>query len=361
MKKLLFTAISVFMLGTLHSNAAGSYAYPVSESAENTINSADSTVPNRAEWMGKSRWGIMVHYLADWRARTDHVTITPAAWNHLVEGVDVAKLARQVDSAGAGYLIFTIGQNSGYFDAPNKVYERLTGIKNKCSHRDLISDLSNALKKYGIKLIVYLPAGAPAGDARADSALNWENGPHRGKEFQIKWEQIIREWSLQWGRQVAGWWFDGCYWPNTMYRSETTPNFKSFANAARAGNPQSCVAFNPGVVYRTISISPYEDYTAGEIDHPERMSIKRVYHGKVDGSQLHILSYLGTKWGMGSPRFTVQQIIEWGNQVIKAGGAITWDTPVQRDGTFSPAFMAQLTSFGNDVKAIEKVAQKNDN
>lgn len=347
MKRLLLIAISVFVLGTLDSNSAIFYIYPVGGSPGNTTCSADSTAPNRAEWMGEAHWGIMVHYLADWRARTDHVTITPEEWNHLVDGVNVAKLARQIDSVGAGYLIFTIGQNSGYFDAPNKVYERLTGINDKCSHRDLISDLSKALKRYGIKLIVYLPAGAPAGDARADSALNWENGPHRGKEFQIKWQQVIREWSLQWGDKVAGWWFDGCYWPNTMYRMKKTPNFKSFADAARAGNPQSCVAFNPGVVYRTISISPYEDYIAGEIDHPEKMSIKRVSHGKVDGTQLHILSYLGTRWGMGSPRFTPQQIIAWGSQVTKAGGAITWDTPVQQDGTFSSAFMTQLKSFGD--------------
>src|SRR6266576_3004073 len=49
-----------------------------------------------------------------------------------------------------------------------------------------------------------------------------------------------------------------------MYRSERPPNFTSFAAAARAGNPNSALAFNPGVVDRLLLVSPHEDYTAGE-------------------------------------------------------------------------------------------------
>lgn len=111
------------------------------------------------------------------------------------------------------------------------------------------------------------------------------------------------------------------------------------------------VAFNPGVVYRTISITPYEDYTAGEIDQPEKISIKRVYNGQVDGKQLHILSFLGEKWGMGMPRFSTTQVLEWSRQVTKDGGAITWDTPVRSDGTIAVPFIDQLTAIG---KAISK-------
>jgi hypothetical protein len=243
-------------------------------------------------------------------------------------------------------MIFTIGQNSGYFVAPNKTYERLTGSRGKCSQRDLIADLSAALKKQGIKLIVYLPSGAPGGDSVARKALKWENGPYANLEFQRNWEAIIREWSQRWGNKIDGWWFDGCYWPNIMYRNEQAPNFASFAAAARAGNSESVVAFNPGVVYRTLSITPYEDYTAGEVDKPEFISIKRSYEGKVDGKQIHVLSYLGKTWGMGGPRFTIDQVIGFSNQVIQAEGAITWDTPVQRNGLISDAFIKLLTELG---------------
>ena len=47
----------------------------------------------------------------------------------------------------------------------------------------------------------------------------------------------------RWGKKVAGWWFDGCYFPDSMYRSADPPNFPSFAAAARSGNPDSCVTW----------------------------------------------------------------------------------------------------------------------
>lgn len=82
--------------------------------------------------------------------------------------------------------------NSGYYLAPNTVYENLTHTQaGKCSRRDLIADLSAALHTYGIPLIVYLPSGAPAGDNLARTALQWENGPLPNREFQLKWEQVM--------------------------------------------------------------------------------------------------------------------------------------------------------------------------
>jgi hypothetical protein len=68
-----------------------------------------------------------------------------------------------------------------------------------------VGDMYEALHKRGIKLIVYLPAGAPGGDPVARKALEWQAGAHRNREFQIKWEQVIREWSLRWSNKIAGW------------------------------------------------------------------------------------------------------------------------------------------------------------
>ncbi len=302
---------------------------------------------NRAAWMRNVKWGVMSHYLADWKERESGKKMSVENWNKMIDNFDVEGLADQIKSVGAGYFIFTIGQNSGYFLSPNKTYDQITGITpSKCSNRDLISDLADALNKRGIKLIVYLPSGAPSGDKTASEELQWKNGPFRNKEFQINWQNIIREWSKRWGKKVAGWWFDGCYWPSIMYRSCEEPNFKSFADAARTGNPESIVAFNPGVVYRSISLTPYEDYTAGEDDKPDRISIKRAINGIIDGAQLHYLSYLGERWGMDSPRFKTEQVVEWSKGVQKEGGVITWDTPIQVDGLYSQEFMKQLKSLG---------------
>jgi hypothetical protein len=193
--------------------------------------------------------------------------------------------------------------------------------------------------------MVYLPSGAPAGDKVADAALEWQNGPHPNREFQSKWEQIIRTWSERWGKKVSGWWFDGCYFPNSMYRSPDPPNFASFAAAARAGNPDAIVAFNPGVVYRMLSMTPHEDFTAGEIDKPELVTVRRSVDGRVDGTQIHMLSFLGEKWGRGNPRFTSQQVVDYTKKVLDFGGAVTWDVPVELNGTISQPFLDQLMTL----------------
>lgn len=301
---------------------------------------------DRAAWMGQAKWGVMTHYLADWIARDSGGKMTGERWNDLIDHFDVEKAARQLQAAGAGYYQISIGQNSGYYLSPNSTYDRLTGIQpSKCSKRDLVADLAAALSKRGIRLMVYLPAGAPNGDVAAKQALEWQNGPYRNREFQLKWQQVIREWSTRWGKKVSGWWFDGCYWPNTMYRGEE-PNFATFAAAARAGNPASALAFNPGVIYRLISITPYEDFTAGEIDQPDRVTFKRNADGKQDGAQLQVLCYLGEKWGMGAPRFKAEQVVEFSRNVVKNGGAITWDTPTERGGGFAQPFLDQLAAVG---------------
>ena len=304
-----------------------------------------ASAQDRAAWMKQARWGVMTHFLAEWIAPEAHRSIE--TWNQLIDNFDAEGLAKQLESVGAGYHLLTIGQNSGFYISPNATYDRLVGNQpSKCSRRDLVADVSAALQKRGIKLMVYLPSGAPARDSVAIKALEWRNGPYPNREFQLKWEQVVREWSQRWGKKIAGWWFDGCYFPNSMYRSPEPPNFASLAAAARAGNPASVVAFNPGVVYRIISVSPFEDYTAGEIDQPDRLTIRRASEGKVDGAQIQVLSYLGKTWGQGDPRFSVEQIITWSRNVTGQGGVLTWDVPIQPSGLISPPFVDQLTAVG---------------
>lgn len=308
---------------------------------------------HRADWMQQAKWGVMNHYLSDWQARVNHLTMSVEQWNKMIDGFDVDALAEQLESVHASYYQITLGQNSGYYLSPNAAYTEITGAPlGKCSRRDLIAELADALGKRGIRLMVYLPSGAPAQDKAADAALEWRNGPVPNIEFQRKWERVIREWSMRWGKKVSGWWFDGCYFPNSMYRSPEAPNFASFAAAARAGNPDAVVAFNPGVVYRMLSLTPYEDFTAGEIDKPEMVTLRRSGDGRVDGTQIHMLSYLGETWGMGDkPRFTPEQVVEFSKKVTSQGGAVTWDVPVGMSGKIADAFLEQLAAIG---KALGK-------
>src|SRR3954468_21918583 len=87
---------------------------------------AEPAPADRIEWMRHARWGVMTHFLADWRAQVDGGEMSVERWNRLIDQFDVHSLAAQLESVGAGYYLITIGQNSGYFLAPNATYDRLT-------------------------------------------------------------------------------------------------------------------------------------------------------------------------------------------------------------------------------------------
>jgi alpha-L-fucosidase len=330
---------------------------------------------HRAAWLQRARWGVMVHYLADWiwETEADQKGLTGDArreirsienWNALVDGFDAEGLAQQLKDSGASYLLLSIGQNSGYFLAPNATYDRIVGQQpSHCSRRDLVNDMADALAKRGLRLMVYLPSGAPSQDEKARTALEWSQGAHPNREFQTKWEAVIADWSKRWGKKVSGWWFDGCYWPNHMYRG-AAPNFETFAAAARAGNPDSIVAFNPGVYYAVLPMTPHQDFIAGEVSDPREDVVKEGrltsenerYTGLMDGVQLHMLSFLGETWGHPGPRgrrdpngevrFGEDEVVNLTLKVVAYGGAVTWDVPVERGGTISRSFMGRLRQLG---------------
>ena len=52
---------------------------------------------------------------------------------------------------------------------------------------------------------------------------------------------------------------------------------------------------------------------------------------------------------MGNPRFTIEQILGYTKKINDAGGAMTWDAPIQSNGEIYPAFITQLIAIGKSV------------
>ncbi len=320
---------------------------------------------HRTDWFKNAKWGVFMHYMADTVLKGDELTVEN--WNKTVDAFDAKGLTEQLASAGAGYFVLTLGQNSGFYCSPNASYDRLTGFApSKCSRRDLVSDLSDALRARHIRLLVYLPSGAPDRDKAATKALEWKagqfplwtykDGKPKGQDdrlasFQRKWESVIAEWSKRWGRKVSGWWFDGCYYPDAMYRHPQAPNFASFAAAARAGNPDSIVAFNPGVLNPIITLTPEEDYAAGEINEPDKVVCAGRWVGQ---AQFQMLSYLGPSWCQKPPRFKAAQIVSITRGITEKGGVVTWDVPPAGiNGHIPEDFLAQLKAVGESLARKE--------
>jgi hypothetical protein len=329
---------------------------------ENLMKTSSNT-----DWFRDAGWGVMLHYLS----RPPHMTFDDEPfveeWNRRVDNFNVDKLANQLAELQAGYLLITIGQNSGFYLAPNFVYDSIVEYEpSRCSQRDLIKDLAEALSHKKIKLMLYLTSHPPAKDIRAleafkctpdwkDREPKWaglkksfykvaEGVDERLSECQWKWSDVIKEWSFRYGETVSGWWVDGCQHADLMYEHPDEPNFKTMADAFRAGNPQSILAFASGR-NGVHSISEYEDYTAGEMGSYLNVPFKDRLSRWVDGKQYHILTFTGEDWGYGEPRFTKDFIAAYTRELNLHQAVITWDVPPSEDGTIDDVFMDNLSDI----------------
>lgn len=318
---------------------------------------------HRTDWLMQSKWGVNVVFTVP-GGKAD---VPADTWNQRVDGFDCAALAAQLAEVGVGYCFLYLGQNTGHYCSPNSTYDRLTGINpSKCSRRDLPAELAAALAPHGIRLMAYLPSGAPTMDKIACEKLEWEWGyegawPNgwcenlrtgkRLEAFQRNWEAIVREWAERWGRNVWGWWIDGCYFADEMYRNPRAPNFKSFADALRAGNPDALVAFNPGQKFPIIAHSEYEDYTAGEgSDHSFAICQGRWVEYNKHAVQWHTYNWIGPTWGSGTPpRISKEFVIGYTEQVTRNKGVVTWDVPADDRGRIIEPYLGILKALAAAV------------
>ncbi len=308
-------------------------------------------------WFKDCRWGLFTHYLADTASNLKPTLLPVSEWNARIDAFDVDALARQLSAARVPYFVITLGQNSGFYLSPNETYDRIVGIRpSKCSRRDLIADLARALSARGIRLLAYLPGMAPAADAIAKARLEGEPD-ERMTALQRNWEAIVREWSLRWGRALSGWWIDGPYNADA-YRHPGAPNYRSFAQALKAGNPDSLVAFNNGLRTPLYSMTEYEDYTPGEIERDLTVAPGNVadfsrlanYERFLNGAQLHVLTIMGEWWGKGPVRFPDELTIGYTKFINSRGGVVSWDVPLTTSGLIDPEFLPQLTTLGHAIR-----------
>ncbi len=296
----------------------------------------------RTDWFQQAKYGVFCHFLGG-----------GPEWNAKIDSFDVTAFAHQMNQVGAGYVMFTLGQNSGYYAAPNATYDKYCGHQSgdRCSRRDLPMELADALAKHDIRLMLYLPSRSPQQDKEAMKALK---DVHQNKSapqlFTRRWSAIIREWSLRYGTKVSGWWFDGSY--NTRGWDDLTKrcNWNTWADACRAGNQDSILAFNPGADIKTCftRLTGQQDYTAGEQNTFEATPAQ---HPAAEGLQWQLLCHLSSGWGTAdAPQKSDAAMIDYIRTVNTQGGVVSMDVHVADDGTVYGPHLAQLTAIGQALR-----------
>ena len=328
--------------------------------------------PNRAAWMAQGGFGLMTHYLITPKGSTPQERT--ADLNRIVDCFDLGTYMRQFDESGADWLIFTLGQGTGYLSSHNEDIDRLEG--GFTPRRDLITEIGEQLHRRGKKLIVYFPGAHTAADPTVKRLLGLGTAGYADRH-----NDFIRQYSLKLGRLCDGWWFDSC-------GAQDEPAWQKEMDACRAGNPESVIAFS-GAEFcasggRIKPICPIEDYHAGEIHLLEDGKIRTDFiyppgdgvivtaDGKlrkkgqeagfylpdsqfIDNVQWHCLLPVDLTFNPAVPNqychYTDKELFGFVDRVKSVGGAITINVPIEIEtGQIPQDTLAQVVRLGRHLK-----------
>jgi len=321
--------------------------------------SAAASAGDRAAWM-TGRVGLMVHWLYP-QTRPEHGNGT-ADFDTAVDTFNLDRFLADFASTGAEWMMFTIGQNTGYYTSPNSILDTLSG-PGHTSRRDLVAEMAAGIKKLGKRFVAYLPSEVHFQSDEIKAGFGWN--PADQSNFQRRYTDFIREYSLRFGTDLDSWWFDGCYDWNEF--NNQTYNWALWAEAARAGNPDAALAFNDGCFYlrKLLPVSPVQDYLSGEIGWLENGQIRLGRETELEGpGSLYLPSgpfvedthcrwhgqvpidclWMHTDPGpMPPPRFTDSNLQTFIDNCVSVGGAVTLNVGIYQEGHLAQATLKQLS------------------
>jgi F5/8 type C domain/Alpha-L-fucosidase len=300
-------------------------------------------------WFGSAKYGL-------------NTSLFPAvsgisangSWDKVVAGFDVAAFAQDVRATGAKYVIFSVGQTSGFYSAPNQFFMSRTGTKlgEYVPRRDLLRDVARALRKYQIPTLVYIAAEGPTAAPPHIRKTFPATDDQANAENRSAMNAMIQEWSKRWGAEVAGWWIDGCYPSVNGFSNQRDgeANVGKLLAASKAGNPAAISTCNASSsLFKPLSTQ--EDFLAGEEAYFHRYPRQRFIQHRGRDVQWHTMSFLGDKWGeAGTKRYSSDRLASYVKHVGDLGGVVTIDVALSATGRINPGQLAQLAKIKKVVR-----------
>ena len=304
--------------------------------------------------MARGTFGMMTHYLLEPKGKTP--AEQTADLNRIVDQFDMDHFIRQFQETGADWLIFTLGQTTGYLCSPNATIDGKN--PGHTPRRDLALEIARRLKPLNKRLILYFPSDEDA-DPCVKRALGFGTEGYADRYFEF-----LRQYSVKFGGLHHGWWFDGC-------GPHTDDYWNKWLTAARAGNRNAVVAFSGAEFCGGGPIDPVcrlADYHAGEIHLLEDGKIRRDFlppggdivvlpGGKlrkrgqearyylpdgplIDGIQWHGLLPIGWTFNPAVPNqfchYTDKELFDFVRRIKAVGGAITINVPIDVENGHIP-------------------------
>lgn len=295
----------------------------------------------KVDWFHKAKFGIMFHFTTNMNETPQNQRTTgwtSEKWNAWIDAVDVEKVADQAAMVGAGYVMMCISQVGQYYCAPNPLIEKYWQLKpyQYASRRDLPMELSEALKKRGIRMMLYTAPAAQYGLPLPPSL--------KGPDRYYRWLEVMKWDSEHYGEACAGWWVDDV--------RQFVPNYVEDTYAAlKSGNPNTIIASG------YYGLSDY--YTGHCYNHWGMQRSVLPYFGRWEPEykiQWHQFLYIGSSWGQPGISHDTGELAEYARKVIEGGGVITFDVGTHDGRGNGPSMviqddqLAQLCAIRDAVK-----------
>ncbi len=301
-------------------------------------------------WLAESGYGVMFQYGAwGYPQNGDRKSINQGA-----EDFDVDRFITMVKDMGASYVIWSITWHQFWMQAPIQSFDSIMGHSNFTSDRDLVGEIAQACQDNGIRFMLYYHQGLQEEPTWAEMQ-NWPTefsarGTGDRSDFFDNWCTVIEEIGNRYGENLDGFFFDdGCvYYPAP---------FERLGEAARAGNPNRLISYNPWVSTR---ITEFQDVNFGEGHHggsvvgtPEKGGDGVLLSGPNKGLLDHGMFIMEQDWGVHKPNMTIQnrvskaQAINWLTHAEQYRIPLSFNLMMYEDGTVSQDSLEVLHTLKN--------------
>lgn len=311
------------------------------------------------DWMVEDKYGLMYH----WTDLTVNPDGSKLDYSQAVDAFDVDAFVDLNEELGAGFVLFTLNHQFPHCPAPIPEWEEIH--PGWTTERDLIQELSDELAERNIHFILYVAShliGRPDGVGEEKwlraHEFGRQNTLSESPHFDIFENNkiILSALGERYGQGLHGFWLDG--W-DLIPESYPHNNFNELFEAAKVGNPDRLVSYNRWIFP---TVTPWQDYWAGEVDSPDKFPINRYMEYEVGKDlQFHSLISMEDDWVYTAEgldygpnyykvRYTAEELIEYVEEVNAVQGVVTINLAIYQNGSIQPEALDIMKTVKSNIR-----------
>lgn len=190
-------------------------------------------------WFTSANLGLFVHYTygGAGNPQTVYSNGNPtASVNELANAFDAAKFAATCAALKMQYVVFTVWHFGIHVLYPSAVMNSY--MPNHASTRDVIADLLDALRPYGIRLVLYIhPLDGKDMTAPEQALVGWNDATNNYAAWNTFTNALITECGLRYGSGVEGFYLDSVESAEWLARFPTVAQNNALRASALSGHP----------------------------------------------------------------------------------------------------------------------------